>query len=615
MKTVILESGEALRIPNKTEDLGDKALELAPTTLVPGTASYVDLLVYDASNLPTNKKLELDLNFTALDVTTGQVSELQGLIVIAWNSLGKLSTSALTTNALAQTARISYDGNPTLNFAIVGNTVIIQGYREAIGAHTNTYSGRMVVTIRAFSIALVSASMFEGLDVIAAWEASASVRDGSNHLLQLSDLGPHGFDMLSDGAATVNYNAADATMNNLPTFRVASGGTHWMQLANNIAQVASSAWFVVVWCYSADTSGGGIFEFGESSPSVTPSLLGIFADIGPGNTYVYTDNVTLSDSYSGSDVQANTPFCLIWRLQAGAVANFWKNSAMQKALAGNVIGAVNGYRFKLGGATGKANNFTIQAACILNTLDLMQIANICSGKYNITFTPGPTPPPVDTAPAGASNIWKADWGLTLDGSNNVQAWLDSASYATLAQSNASLRPTVTANNANFGGKPTLNTTGTQYLTCPARVAVQPNTVCVIWKANALSGNTPAIFDSATNSADRQVFYMDAGGTHVNATANASGSPQITSSNTITTSDTLAAIGIFKGSASSLILKGITTSGNTGSGGLPDLRVFGANSGGLIGQSSIYEIRIYPRDLTTTEIAQYRAYAAAATGAT
>src|ERR1700690_762017 len=212
-------------------------------------------------------------------------------------------------------------------------------------------------------------------------------------------------------------------------------------------------------------------------------------------------------------------------------------------------------------------------------------------NLGVGVSPGCGNFPQSIAPAGASYIWNVKYGIKFDSSGNVQNWVDVIQGAVLSQSSSSLRPTYTQLNPAFKGAPTINTPGTQYLSMASLGITQPDTICIIWKANARATNTPVPFDSFTSSVNRQVIYPVANNPtdFFYMTANG-GTNQIESVRSFTISDTLAIIGVYNSPNSSLVVKGITTNGNVGVGNQPDLRIFGSNSGTLLGNSSMHEIR-------------------------
>ena len=55
--------------------------------------------------------------------------------------------------------------------------------------------------------------------------------------------------------------------------------------------------------------------------------------------------------------------------------------------------------------------------------------------------------------------WRSDFGISLDGSSNVQSWTDSIQAAVISQGTAGNRPGYTASDPTFNGAPSVTMTG------------------------------------------------------------------------------------------------------------------------------------------------------------
>jgi hypothetical protein len=93
-------------------------------------------------------------------------------------------------------------------------------------------------------------------------------------------------------------------------------------------------------------------------------------------------------------------------------------------------------------------------------------------------------------------LWlRSDLGITI--ATGVSQWNDITTNAHNAtQATGSLQPTYTSSNGGFGGRPTLNATGTQFLTVSSLTLNQPFTVIMIGNNNG--GGTAGLFGGAGN---------------------------------------------------------------------------------------------------------------------
>lgn len=100
---------------------------------------------------------------------------------------------------------------------------------------------------------------------------------------------------------------------------------------------------------------------------------------------------------------------------------------------------------------------------------------------------------------GLVGWWRADQGVTLDTSNNVQSWADlSGNGNTLSQATAGQRPTLVRSDRAFVGQPSIsfNSATSGSLTNSTLNVAQPDTIYVVGYVSAFSPSVNlTIFDS------------------------------------------------------------------------------------------------------------------------
>lgn len=126
--------------------------------------------------------------------------------------------------------------------------------------------------------------------------------------------------------------------------------------------------------------------------------------------------------------------------------------------------------------------------------------------------------PGQTAAEGASflptalsglKLWlRADLGISLNGSN-VSAWADqSGTGNNVTQGTGANQPAYVTN--AIGGRPAIQTSGSQNLANALNIVSQPDTVFFVGFAQSITGSTQAAFDgNSAVATSRQVFQVAA----------------------------------------------------------------------------------------------------------
>lgn len=122
----------------------------APQTLAQGGAgAYVTLtadggaaMTFDCTGIPVTSKIEVGIDATATDATTGVHSELRAnrTYVMAGGVPTLLNDSTSFTPALIS-------GHAAVQLAIVGATLALQGWKEAAGGHDEKFVGKLYITV------------------------------------------------------------------------------------------------------------------------------------------------------------------------------------------------------------------------------------------------------------------------------------------------------------------------------------------------------------------------------------------------------------------------------------------------------------------------------------
>lgn len=203
--------------------------------------------------------------------------------------------------------------------------------------------------------------------------------------------------------------------------------------------------------------------------------------------------------------------------------------------------------------------------------------------------------------AGLIAWYRADLGVTV--ATGVSAWADQSGSGdanrNAIQNTAANQPTLTASDALYNNRPTINnTSGTQYLATPTwgTTYAQPTTILVCGTlVNRLVDGSTVANRQAILASVGWAFYA---GTATVASATALGKG--------------VAAGIFNGASSSLYVNSsaaAAASGNPGASALNILGILNTADGvsGSVGEK-VAEIACYSRALSTSEISAWFRYA-------
>jgi hypothetical protein len=144
--TAIAAAIAALYVEGNTKLKNPNSLNTA-TIVVPvtvevagGAGAYVDLATYDTAALAVNQKLEVGIDASVQNQTTGGITELRAnrTYVNGGGGLSLLNDSTVFTPAVIA-------GNPAIQLAIVGNVLHLQGWKEAAAGATQDYSGSLYI--------------------------------------------------------------------------------------------------------------------------------------------------------------------------------------------------------------------------------------------------------------------------------------------------------------------------------------------------------------------------------------------------------------------------------------------------------------------------------------
>ena len=184
-------------------------------------------------------------------------------------------------------------------------------------------------------------------------------------------------------------------------------------------------------------------------------------------------------------------------------------------------------------------------------------------------------------------LWlRADLGITI--ATGVSSWADQSGNGdanrTVTQGTGAAQPVYTASDAGFDSKPTVSSTGTQWLAsgAPSASLAQPSTIYVC--GTMIGGR---IIDGSTVVAGRQGI-LDVPNWGIYA-----GTVTVTSATIGTTKCVASAV--FNGASSALYLNdssSSTTSGNPGSDSLARIGVLGTHDGLGLNVAKVAEIVCY-----------------------
>lgn len=352
----------------------------------------------------------------------------------------------------------------------------------------------------------------------------------------------------------------------------------------NKGQIAATSGFTIQWRNDSRISFSAQSTVGSYNTIGTPSLYASAATILFAGTVdcsqaqadeiaIFIDGVSQQlatiTAFDSSNMDGTTPYVVGGRRGGGAYLNGW-------------IAEVIVYTRKLSWA------------------ERVLVERYLATRYGFTL-----PASVPQSIYGLAAWWRADMGVTMDGSSKVSAWADqSGNGRHFLQATGSQQPTWSAT-AGPNGTPALVFDEADDSMTATWALVQPEHVFIVAKMDTSQIN-PSIFDGGAGTGNRMRLYSTGVGPAYSGTYVTSDG----ANNVVVVHDPEAAFKmygcLFKGASSQQSVSGVATvTGNAGTNGGGGIRLNCFGSGGGYAGITTPEALVYSRALSAAEEAQLR----------